>query len=1063
MKFHGAVLMVLSNVLFVTMASSQVYEVIDLSRQVGSFSDARAINDSGLVVVNTWTRGYVWKDSAVISLGTLGGSSTLATGINARGDVVGYSSLQGDTMSNAFLWRNGAMVQLPVLPGGRFSSAEAINDSGEIVGYARDAGDSVQRAVLWKDGILNDLGSLGGNSRAAFAINNSRQIAGDAYLADNSTSHGFIWENGTMSDIGTLGGYSTAALDINESGAAVGYSTVNFSETRAFLYQGGTMTDLGPNGYAEGINDAGQVVGWGYNPNGANNHAFLWSQGVLTDLNDVIDPASGWVLNFARDINNKGEIVGVGTRGFESRPFLLVPASILLTNPRSGTLWISGEQDTIRWKSALAPGAAVVLHYSYDDGQTWNILAGNLAADSEKYVWTIPDTIASAARIMITALNDFSKHDTSDAFTLRPYVLSKRSALGQSIAYTPSSDQWSFGNYGIDIWPPGWYKRFDYRGTDSISGKSYLSGGLYASYVFFTAKRSDFPDWPSFANTFTPNSCYTNLSQGVYSPTAVAKWASLKRDWHGSCFGIAIANAIVFRDHSGFGTKYTDFPSFNFPHEIGADMRVIPTVNELFTHQIGNPHASVVNEGKHKTPAQTMRELKEMFLSDDAPVRTLGLIKNHGSGAHEILPYKLRQDPEEKNLYYLNVYDNNNPTGYDVEITIDTAQNGGNGSWDWPEYENWGGAEGFFLMDPAVNYLSNPSLPTNDPGGQPSPLAVAANTVEVTPGCPASIHIRDVQGHETGYFDSLVHAGIPQSQPRLIFNGRTSPPYSYQLPKAAYSVLLNKFSDETSRAFFFTESSTFSIERTGADSGQTDRLFFDGSCSVANPDTLGKSFDLTSILREFTLWQGQYQWLERVFLIQSLAVSRDDSVRMENVGTSGLKLSVFGSGSRTYNLSVELAAYTGSKRFTHASIPLAGNSSHLIRPDWPTLGSGGLKIFIDNGNDGAIDDSLMLLNEVTGVRGRGALPVPGGYRLGQNYPNPFNPRTTIEYDLPKRSHVRMAIYDLFGKEIAVLVDRSEDAGYKSVEWIADGVATGVYFCRLQAGGVTLTRKLVLMR
>jgi len=79
-----------------------------------------------------------------------------------------------------------------------------------------------------------------------------------------------------------------------------------------------------------------------------------------------------------------------------------------------------------------------------------------------------------------------------------------------------------------------------------------------------------------------------------------------------------------------------------------------------------------------------------------------------------------------------------------------------------------------------------------------------------------------------------------------------------------------------------------------------------------------------------------------------------------------------------------------------------------------------------------------------------SIEVPSCYSLQQNYPNPFNPTTTIEYDLPKAVHVRLAVLDLLGREVATLVDGIESPGYKSVEWNASGSASGVYFYRLEA-------------
>jgi len=89
--------------------------------------------------------------------------------------------------------------------------------------------------------------------------------------------------------------------------------------------------------------------------------------------------------------------------------------------------------------------------------------------------------------------------------------------------------------------------------------------------------------------------------------------------------------------------------------------------------------------------------------------------------------------------------------------------------------------------------------------------------------------------------------------------------------------------------------------------------------------------------------------------------------------------------------------------------------------------------------------------------------VPMSYEITQNYPNPFNPSTTIRYGLPYRSHVRLAVFSTLGQQVATLVDAEVDAGYHEVRFDAAGCASGVYFCRLHAGGYMDTKKLVLAR
>ncbi len=85
------------------------------------------------------------------------------------------------------------------------------------------------------------------------------------------------------------------------------------------------------------------------------------------------------------------------------------------------------------------------------------------------------------------------------------------------------------------------------------------------------------------------------------------------------------------------------------------------------------------------------------------------------------------------------------------------------------------------------------------------------------------------------------------------------------------------------------------------------------------------------------------------------------------------------------------------------------------------------------------------------------------FKLQNNYPNPFNPTTTIGYTLSERTDVLITIYDLLGKEITTLVSEIQDAGFKSVQWNATNVASGVYFYQITAGDFVQTRKMVLLK
>ncbi|NNE70324.1 MAG: T9SS type A sorting domain-containing protein, partial [Rhodothermales bacterium] len=89
--------------------------------------------------------------------------------------------------------------------------------------------------------------------------------------------------------------------------------------------------------------------------------------------------------------------------------------------------------------------------------------------------------------------------------------------------------------------------------------------------------------------------------------------------------------------------------------------------------------------------------------------------------------------------------------------------------------------------------------------------------------------------------------------------------------------------------------------------------------------------------------------------------------------------------------------------------------------------------------------------------------IPETYALGQNYPNPFNPVTTIAFDLPATGNVRLAVYDVLGREVALLVSGSLEAGAHSVRFDAQNLPSGSYLYRLDTDKGSFTRQLVLMK
>ncbi len=173
----------------------------------------------------------------------------------------------GDLNYNAYVYSGGITTNLNNMVSlGTYQYLEtgyAINNSGQIVGYGSNYG-----GFVYSNGVLTHPT----NSDSIAAINDSGQLVGTI------DKYGYLWNNGVGTYLGTLTGYPYSfPTAINASGEIVGYVEDSTGDYRAFLYDNGVMTDLNsllPSGSgwtftrANGLNDSGQIVGEGINPSG---------------------------------------------------------------------------------------------------------------------------------------------------------------------------------------------------------------------------------------------------------------------------------------------------------------------------------------------------------------------------------------------------------------------------------------------------------------------------------------------------------------------------------------------------------------------------------------------------------------------------------------------------------------------------------------------------------------------------------------------------------------------------------------------------------------------------
>jgi probable HAF family extracellular repeat protein len=266
---------------------------------------AYGINNSGTVVGQSGSgQAFSYSGGIMTDLGV-----GAAFGINNFGTVVGGTDGSILASGNAFSYSGGVMNYFGS------GSAYGINDSGTIVGVTSSGG-----AFSYSGG-----GMTGLFYGTAYGINNSGTVVGQS-----GSGAAVSYSLGVTTSFGN----GAAALGINNSGTIVGYIGVAPQDSvQAFSYSSGVMTYLGTPGLggpaARGINNTGTIVG-----NTAGNHAFVYSDGVMTDLSPYLASIGLTGISEANAINDKGDIVGLGfTASGERDAFLLVvpePSAVAL-------------------------------------------------------------------------------------------------------------------------------------------------------------------------------------------------------------------------------------------------------------------------------------------------------------------------------------------------------------------------------------------------------------------------------------------------------------------------------------------------------------------------------------------------------------------------------------------------------------------------------------------------------------------------------------------------------------------------------------------------------------
>lgn len=342
--------------------------------------------------------GTTQTSARLVDLGTLGGLSSFAYGVNDRGDVVGESYIADDRTRHGFLWQRGIMIDLGTLAGHTGSIALDINNQGQIIGNSYD--DVETQPFIWSDGVMTALPLLPGHrTGTALSVNDRGQVVGA------SEGQAVLWDDGVVVRLRVSGSTNSVARGINEQGLVVGVAEVGTTEPRlqAILWEKGVARRLAapalpgcPDGScvlsSEAMAISSEGIITGVVADEERLHAVRWSKERGADLGTLPNALDAFL--HPGSVNDDGDAAG--------------GASIILEGIGVAVpvVWIDG---TIR---ALPTLDAPIPHATATAISNNRHVVGLSAVsdfDSHAVLWTVTPPDRKAPRIRLTARGEIGR------------------------------------------------------------------------------------------------------------------------------------------------------------------------------------------------------------------------------------------------------------------------------------------------------------------------------------------------------------------------------------------------------------------------------------------------------------------------------------------------------------------------------------------------------------------------------------------------------------------------------------------------------------------------------
>ncbi len=765
------------------------------------------------------------------------------------------------------------------------------------------------------------------------AINDSNFIAG--YFEDGSGTHGFIFNGIDTFKVNYPGAAHTYIYGLNNNMVVVGSYTNSSSlvdqEGFSYNHKTGVYNDITTswlsamdNTIARDINDNDCIIG-DYKQS-TTHVAFSMCGGNNTPFHYNYNPT------YVYGINNYGSVVG-----------LWIDGSNRIGLVKHGT----------NWTEINFPGATKTNPTGINDK---NVIVG--VYDLTKSFIYENGVFKQLKKYNVS---DFQVRDINNDGSLAGYY--KDPASGKyfgfympkwDIKFRPKPNGWKFGNGSDNIWPQAWYNKFDYSKDPYLGGDAVFPPKTRNPLTLFESKL--FPDWPLFVDVFGESSCYIGSGPyKVFRGATVLKWKKLAKNWGGSCFGFVQTSYMVWDSiqlFKEFFPKTGPWISDKL-YDLPLNEHNRKSINYMMVSQMRKQLLTYYTALWGKGPVYTLQQTKKM-MSDTTSndYRGIAMWNTNGPGGHIVNPYKILIDSIDQNIEYIYVYDNNMPNDTTRKITIKKNEN----KWYYNVSPNanaqasqWGGNNatyGLLLSWKSSDFYSKPETDS---------IWYKTSHIEIYPTVNSNTLITSSAADSIGYVNGKLINNTIDAQPMFYFNSNDPEPYGYLLPEKPYSVLMQNYTDTYVDLTVANSGKIFSYNRNDGDLADKDIFNVGTHFSVVNPNNINKIFNLETYNNSPTD--------EMNVFLGNIGVSAYKDISFRWLTNNALEV-INNSTATTYDLELRYASSNGEFNFKNDDIAFDANTTHIITPDWNNLNNQDVTIYIDNGNNGANDDTLDFANEL---------------------------------------------------------------------------------------------------